>query len=83
MKLWFIVPCNFFLASKIVHYYNINIFADPAIPENLQISTEIGGFSPPERETSKTGMPRKLSLKNSFGFGGTNVSLLFAEHAAY
>ena len=51
---------------------------DPVIPADFNIVTTTE-FSP-ELSTVPDGIPRRLTLKNSFGFGGTNVSLLFAEY---
>jgi len=51
------------------------------IPNNTKIVQE-NNFNPPEscnKDDLPEGVPKKLVLKNSFGFGGTNISLLFGE----
>jgi len=51
---------------------------DTDITKGLNIVVE-RRFSPAEAEVPDH-LPNRMVLKNSFGFGGTNVSLLFAQY---
>lgn len=57
----------------------INIFnKDKSITKDLCIVEE--KCFRPEEQSVPSSLPSRLVIKNSFGFGGTNVSLLFAQY---
>ena len=53
---------------------------DKDLAEGVKIAID-EKVTPDEQENVPDNVPKKIVIKNSFGFGGTNVSLVFGEHS--